>query len=135
MTRAAPRTGPECPRCGRPAHRERANDGFVRNFCCGLTSWNGHPLREQSGEVYAAQAEAHAAFDPLWRDGLVPRAAAYAMLAIELGVAEPRAHMRAMDVQTARRVPQAVLRIRERLGAAPEATADWDWPEPSWRRE
>ena len=48
---------------------------------------------------------AHQAFDPIWREGLMRRKAAYEMLAAVLGVPEPEAHMTVMSRENLERVP------------------------------
>lgn len=59
--------------------------------------------------------KAHAAFDPIWKDGLTSRANAYRLLAEALGVSEPEAHMKAMGQKLLLRVPPVAVSIRNRL--------------------
>lgn len=56
-----------------------------------------------------------ASFDPLWKEGLMDREAAYERLAQELGIEREACHMSKMDVEMARRVPPAVKVIRASL--------------------
>ena len=55
--------------------------------------------------------QAHDAFDPLWRSGLVSRKLAYEMLAAALGVREPMAHMKVMSRENLIRVPKIAERL------------------------
>lgn len=103
---------PECPLCGGEARRVGTRHG-PRYECCGLAAWGSKPLTDDA--TRAARRRAHAAFDPLWRCGLASRGRLYQLLALELGVREPDAHMNYMDQATAERVPAAVRKIREDL--------------------
>ena len=58
---------------------------------------------------------AHAAFDPIWKDGLTSRANAYRLLAEALGVSEPEAHMKEMGQELLLRVPPVAEELRNRL--------------------
>lgn len=104
--------GPTCPECGSQPRPKKTRFG-PRYDCCGLTAWGNKPLTDQA--TRDARRAAHAAFDPIWEDGLVDRDAAYELLAAELGVPEPEAHMNEMVRELAERVPEAAARIRERL--------------------
>lgn len=106
------RSAPKCPICGNRARRSETRYG-PRYDCCGLTAWGNKQLTDK--ETRQARRNAHAAFDPIWQDGLVSRNRAYHLLADELGVPEPRAHMNDMPRELAEKVPDAARRIREQL--------------------
>lgn len=56
----------------------------------------------------AAKQKAHAAFDPLWKEGTMKRGDAYAWLADAMGLARGRAHIGEFDLDQCRRVVEAV---------------------------
>lgn len=71
------------------------------------------PRRDEAGhraawELKSARNAAHAAFDPLWRSGLLERETAYLLLPQEFGITPEEAHMSRIDANIARRVPAAV---------------------------
>lgn len=104
-----------CPQCNCKAHRQNTKYG-VRDDCwqCNLHSWNGKPLT--TSETLKARSLAHSSFDRLWReDKLVARSRAYIMLAEVLGLTRDSCHISLFDLSTARKVPEAVDVIRERL--------------------
>lgn len=103
---------PRCPKCNNMAVMTYTPTGW-RAECCGLWSWAGYKLA--CAETHAARRHAHDVFDPLWKEGLVKRGDAYRLLAKTLGVKVWRAHMRYMDLETAKRVPDAVMQIRREL--------------------
>lgn len=100
---------PICPECGQKAQESQTRYG-LRNMCCGLWSWDRHPL--VSAETHAARNAAHAAFDRLWKSGAMPRGKAYALLREAMGLTKEQCHMKLMDRETAERVPAAVESIR-----------------------
>lgn len=65
--------------------------------------------------THEARKAAHAAFDPLWRDGILSRSRAYKELAKELGIKPDDCHMKLMDAKTARRVPGIVASLRSKF--------------------
>lgn len=101
-----------CPECQHEAPSFQTAFG-IRHQCCGLWSWGGKPLVDQS--THDARKAAHVAFDELWINGPLTRAEAYRHLAAELRLDETSCHMSAMDHATAKRVPGAVARIRARI--------------------
>ncbi len=109
MTRA-----PKCPTCGEPATLRESDHGPFFE-CCGMWAWPGFSLVDH--ETREAREAAHAAFDPLWREGLPTRREAYLRLAEILRVEERWAHMRFMPADMARRVPAACRRIRAQVEA------------------
>ncbi len=60
--------------------------------------------RLANAELRAAKMAAHAAFDPLWRNGGMSRSSAYAWLSRELGVAPQNCHIGMFDVDACRAV-------------------------------
>lgn len=60
--------------------------------------------RLANAELRKAKNAAHAAFDPLWKDGKRKRKEAYAWLATQIGVAGKNCHIGMFDVETCRRV-------------------------------
>jgi hypothetical protein len=84
-------------------------------YCKPCKAWVGvhkgtrHPLgRLANAELRKAKMKAHAAFDPLWKDGDMNRAQAYEWLADALGIPAARCHIGMFDVETCRRVVQVV---------------------------
>jgi hypothetical protein len=76
------------------------DDAYVG--CHGSTS---NPLgRLANAELRSAKKMAHAAFDPLWREGHMTRSEAYAWLARELGISLEECHIGMFDVETCQRV-------------------------------
>lgn len=102
---------PTCPVCGALA-REATTRYGLRNACCGLWSWDRHPL--VSAETHAARNAAHKAFDALWRGKPLSRSRAYKLLAEEMNLSSEQCHMKFMDEETALRVPVAVAAIKQR---------------------
>ena len=118
---AEARPVPVCPTCGGTATEIRTRYG-IKASCCGLWSWDRHPLVDKA--THEARKAAHAAFDPVWR---VPdpayvgfsRSVAYSMLAEELGIPREECHMKMMDKDTALRVPAACAVIRRKAREMP----------------
>lgn len=82
-----------------------ADTGVALGYPCGpATRW--------------ARQAAHAALDPVWRQGTLKRNGAYRRLARELGLNPAECHIGMMNETTARRVPAAVERILKRGGTA-----------------
>lgn len=105
-----------CPGCKQSARATHTRYGR-RDDCarCGLWSWGGRPLVDRS--THEARKAAHVAFDPLWKTRQVSRTEAYALLARALGLSSEACHISLMDAALARRVPDAVDRIRDELAA------------------
>jgi hypothetical protein len=91
----------------------------VRAACCGLWSWNGKPLVD--GETHVARIRAHAAFDPLWKNGLFKRGEGYRRLARAMGLTQEQCHISTMDRRNALRVVDIVR--SGRLAIDPDAPA------------
>lgn len=60
--------------------------------------------RLANAELRAAKMAAHAAFDPLWRNGGMSRSSAYAWLAKTLNIAPQNCHIGMFDVDACRAV-------------------------------
>jgi hypothetical protein len=70
--------------------------------CHGTSS---NPLgRLANAELRSAKKMAHAAFDPLWREGGMTRTEAYAWLSKELGIPSEECHVGMFDVEMCNRV-------------------------------
>lgn len=105
-------TVPICPKCGAQAIRQTTRYGD-RYACCGLWAWGKHPLADAA--THAARNAAHAAFDPLWKTGIMNRSFAYAKLAEGLGIDARDCHMKLMGAEMARRVPAIAQRLRAEM--------------------
>ena len=75
-----------------------------------MWAWGENPLR--TAEEHELAQAAHAAFDPLWKTGLMSRSEAYRRLAAQLGIKPKNTHMKTMSVDLLRKIPLAVSRIR-----------------------
>lgn len=64
--------------------------------------------RPANAALRKARNAAHAAFDPLWRDGPLPRRAAYAWLAKGLGISVEQCHIATFDLAQCQRVLELV---------------------------
>jgi len=72
---------------------------------CHKTGDGKQPLgRLANAELRKAKSAAHAAFDPMWKDGKKKRGSAYAWLADNLGIDKRDCHIGMFDVETCRRV-------------------------------
>ena len=116
-----------CDYCNRPAvlvtgretYPHRADLRKLKFWsCAACKAWVGchkngdgkTPLgRLANAELRAAKSAAHAAFDPLWREGAMSRSSAYAWLARQLGISAPKCHIGMFDVQTCQRVVDIVI--------------------------
>lgn len=64
-----------------------------------------NPLgRLANAELRKAKSDAHAAFDPVWREGGMKRQQAYRWLAEQLGISREECHIGLMDVELCRQV-------------------------------
>lgn len=114
----------DCDHCGRPAELHLGpavypgrKDLADRRFwvCWPCEAWVGcvtgtdkpyGPLAKE--ELRDARIAAHKAFDPLWKDGPMSRAAADAWLSQALGRGAARMRIGLMDLDDCRRIPQLV---------------------------
>lgn len=68
--------------------------------------------RVANAELRKAKMEAHAAFDPLWKEGGMKRKEAYAWLRGELGLAEDECHIGMFDVDRCQEIVRLCLKKR-----------------------
>jgi hypothetical protein len=115
-----------CRYCQKAAQLHRGTDVYPHRddlaeryywVCWPCDAWVGchvpgdgqHPLGELANEeVRAARRSAHAAFDPLWKDGEMSRHAAYDWLSEALRIPRIRCHIGMMDADECRLVVSAV---------------------------
>ncbi len=71
--------------------------------------------RLANAELRKAKMKAHAAFDPWWKNGIMTRHEAYAMLAEKMGLEPKDAHIGMFDVEQCETVA-ASLRAKDRCG-------------------
>lgn len=70
---------------------------------------NNLPLgRLANGELRTAKRLTHAVFDPLWKNGTMRRAEAYAWLANELGIKARECHIGMFDVEMCKRAREVI---------------------------
>ena len=58
--------------------------------------------------THRARNAAHAAFDPLWKDGAFSHGEGYRRLQIAMGMTSAECHISAMDIEQATRVVKVV---------------------------
>lgn len=128
-----------CPYCDRQARLVTGNtiyphrpDLFAKKFylCSPCDAWVGcHPAQNAKGggmgdgstpmgrlanaELRKAKQAAHAAFDPLWKSGLMSRASAYKRLADTMRISRNNCHIGMFDVEQCNAVVLAVSQIKE----------------------
>jgi len=56
---------------------------------------------------------AHAAFDPIWKSGVMTRKAAYKMLSARMGIPEAKTHIGMFDVEQCKKVIEISTKERE----------------------
>jgi len=128
-------SAPTCPYCDRPAKLVNGNALYPhRPDLIALNFWNCSPcnayvgchkrgawvpeLRKTSdgtiplgrlanAELRRAKAAAHAAFDPIWKAGVMTRREAYAWLASQLRISEANCHIGMFDADQCKAVAQA----------------------------
>ena len=113
----------DCPYCSQPAKLVTGQDIYphrrdlwAKKFwqCAPCDAYVGcHqggeiPLgRLANAELRAAKMRAHAAFDPLWKEGTMSRTEAYAWLSRTLGIPGKECHIGMFDVDRCRKVVDA----------------------------
>lgn len=117
----------KCPYCQKDAERtdgaaiyphraDLAAKRFFACFPCGAwvgTHPDGRPMgRLANAELRKAKMRAHAAFDPIWKDGGVTRGVAYSLLADALNLSREACHVGYFDVATCDRVVVVSVSIR-----------------------
>ena len=66
---------------------------------------NGKPLgRLANAELRKMKSAAHAAFDPIWKNGKISRNEAYKLLAKSLKIDREKCHIGMFDIETCREV-------------------------------
>ena len=126
-----------CPYCGNPAAKvtgaelyshwpELAKKLFWA--CMPCKAWVGcHPGgdlplgRLANAELRRAKMDAHAAFDPFWKTGILTRSEAYKWLSKELGIDREQCHIGWFDVEMCRKV--VVLCTRKQMEAVCQNTS------------
>lgn len=109
-----------CPYCKKPAklitgeqmypHRpDLYEKSFYRCNPCdahvGCHPGTQNPLgRMADSFLRAAKMKAHAAFDPIWKDGAMKRGSAYAWLSDQLGIDKKDCHIGMFDVDMCKKV-------------------------------
>ncbi|MDS4028615.1 MAG: zinc-finger-containing protein [Candidatus Contendobacter sp.] len=73
--------------------------------------------RLANAELRRAKSAAHAAFDPLWKQGPWTRKQAYSWLAKQLGIAAEECHIGHFDIEQCRRVVTVCKTMTTRDGA------------------
>lgn len=102
-----------CPDCGSRMLLRKSRYGLF--YACvtwpacpgahGAHRTTGQPLGVPANKATkAARIEAHAAFDRLWKTGLMSRSAAYRWLASRLGLTADQCHIGRFDEATCRKV-------------------------------
>ncbi len=93
--------------------------------CLPCRAWVGcHPDTEvplgrlADSALRAAKMAAHAAFDPIWREGRMTRKAAYRWLAAQMGIREADCHIGHFDLKQCKAVVDAVVRAAEQESSA-----------------
>lgn len=120
--------GPVCPYCRQPAKLvfgdiiyPRRHDLHEKLFyqCVPCDAYVGcHPGTSQplgrlaNDELRRAKIAAHAAFDPLWRNGKMKRSDAYVLLAKKLNMSTNECHIGMFDVPDCKRVIDACKEMR-----------------------
>ena len=74
--------------------------------------------RLANAELRAAKSAAHAAFDPIWQEGIKKRGSAYAWLSDLLKIDPKDCHIGEFDVDMCRRVVSVVSAHKHELGSA-----------------
>lgn len=120
---------PLCDYCHHPANLVDSAAVYSRSYgpiwiCWKCQAWVGvhenapkfTPLgRLANKRLRTAKGEAHAAFDPLWRQGLMTRKGAYAWLSEQMGTPPKRTHIGMFDEAQCQRVVDHVRAYRASL--------------------
>lgn len=126
-----------------PGSKSRELAGKLFWECAPCRAWVGcHPPAKADGrggqgngdvplgrlanaELRRAKQQAHAAFDPIWRDGAMSRQGAYAWLAGKLGIPNKQCHIGAFDVDRCQATVRACLqRQLEGMGLHTTTTSE-----------
>lgn len=71
--------------------------------------------RLANAELRRAKSQAHAAFDPLWREGTLKRHQAYGWLAKQMGLKKSQCHIGSFNVAQCRQVLDLVATSKETI--------------------
>lgn len=71
--------------------------------------------RLANAELRAAKMRAHAAFDPIWKEGIKNRKSAYGWLHAKLGIEKHLCHIGMFDVETCEKVVAACAELRSSI--------------------
>ncbi len=109
---------PDCPDCGEPLVSRRGKFGQFWGCsqfpeCKGAFSGVGTP---GNAETRALRIQAHAAFDPLWKNRHLTRKCAYARLRYAMGMRGEDCHISRMDAGQCRRVVEIVAQWKDQMG-------------------
>jgi hypothetical protein len=124
-------SGPICPFCKKPGelftgekfypHRKDLHD--LRIWACErcdtrVGCFDGTDIPKgsmASHELRKARMEAHRAFDPIWKEGLISRTEAYALLAQRLGMRVEDCHFGQMGPKACREAATEALWLHREL--------------------
>lgn len=124
--RRVPDHDPVCIECGETPelvggeilYRHRPDLYHKKFYRCSCGAYVGcHPDSEIAlgnpcgPETRRARGEAHAAIDPLWREGVMRRNEVYAELARRLGIERSRCHVAHMNLPEARRAREIAYQM------------------------
>jgi len=118
----------DCDLCDRPATLSTGRDVYPhRSDLYSKRFWTCHPCKARVGchpgtvnplggmaneELRGWRSNAHAAFDPLWKDGHLARPVAYLWLADALNIPLDDCHIGQMDVDQCKQVIKSVASSR-----------------------
>lgn len=109
-----------CPYCGKRAILTDSKEVYGRSYgmiylCRPCNAYVGvHPGTHNplgtlaNAELRQARQRAHAAFDPIWRNGGLTRKQAYTWMAQTLGITKEKAHIAKFTVKQCNDLTQAV---------------------------
>lgn len=109
--------GWSCPYCGSPTQLVDDSEIYGQSFgtkcyiCRSCQAWVGcHKGTDKAlgrianKELRELKRQAHEAFDPIWKDGYLPRTAAYEVLSTAIGLPIEQTHIGMFDEELCRKV-------------------------------